>query len=106
MEEEAVADFERRLLDVLVRAMGRVAGLEGDDFAPAIRAELSTGRARVEAILKKGAPRDLVEQDDLTTQAPRRRRSDVLGSRMGVLGGAEDGLGLALPIDLVNVGDF
>ena len=62
MEQQAVANFERGLLDVLVRAMGRVAGLEGDDFAPSALAERGARLARLEPVFQKGAARNLLEQ--------------------------------------------
>ena len=68
MEQEAVANLERGLLDVFVRAMGRVAGLEGDDFAPSELAERGAGLARVEPVFEEGAAGDIGEQDDLAAE--------------------------------------
>src|SRR5579883_75971 len=105
MKQEAVADFERGFLDILVRPMGRVAGLEGDDLAPAEFAKAGPRLARFEPILKEGAARNIVDEGDGAAETPGRRRGDVPGAGMGVLGGAEDGLRLAAAIDLEDVGD-
>src|SRR5579863_5291643 len=106
MEQEAVADFERGLLDVFVGAMGWIAGLEGNDLAPSEVAELRAGRARVEPVFEKGTAGDVGEEDDLAAETEGRRRSDVPGSGMSVLGGAEDRLRLLLAVDPVDFGEL
>src|SRR5262249_54148305 len=106
MKQEAVANFERRLLDIFVSAMGRIAGLESDDLTPAILAEFRSSLSRLQAILEESAPGNFVEQDNLAAEAPRGCRGDVLRPRMSILGRAKYCLGFLLTIDLVNVGDF
>ena len=59
MEQQAVANFERRLLDVFVRAMGRVASLKGDDFAPSALGERGARLARLEPVFQEGAAGNL-----------------------------------------------
>src|SRR5580693_8228617 len=47
MDHQTVADFERGLLYILVRAMSRVASLEGDDFFPSPLAKHRTRLSRL-----------------------------------------------------------
>ena len=108
MEQQTVADFERGLLDILVRAMSRVAGLEGDDFFPSAIRET---RARVwrgsRGYSQKGAARDLLDQRDSPARGSTAASPiDVLGPRMRLLGGAEHRFGLALAIDAIDLGEL
>jgi len=86
--------------------MGRIACLEGDDFAPSEVAELRPRLPRIEPVFEEGAARDVSKQDDLTAEAERRRRGNVLRARMCVLRGAENRLRLLLTIDLVDFAEF
>ena len=53
MQEQAVHDLERALLDVLVRAVDRVARLEADDGAPAALLELGARLRGRQAVLRE-----------------------------------------------------
>src|SRR5271168_1593588 len=102
MQQEAVANFQRRFLDVLVRAMSWVAGLKRDDLFPSALAEGGASIARLEPVLHEGAAGYFLEQRHRSAETPRRRRGHVLRSRMRILGGAEHGGGFLGPIDLID----
>src|SRR5260370_27914758 len=93
MNHQAVAYFERRFLDVFVRAMSRIAGLERDDLFPSTLAKRRAGLPRLARELEKSAPRYLFDQRYLAGETVGRHRGDVLRSRMRVLGSPEYGVG-------------
>jgi hypothetical protein len=47
MKQQAIADFECGLLYILMRTVGWVAGLKGNDFLPTIFTELRAGVSRL-----------------------------------------------------------
>ena len=107
VDEEPVAGLQRRLGQVLVGAVDRVAGLEGDDPLPAARLEvgLVLGRRLVaahEGLLVVGQRVDLDRAGDAAA-ALLVDRGDA-----GVLlvGGAVDLLGLALDVALEDLLDL
>ena len=106
MNHQAVADFERGFLDILVRAMGRVASLERDDLFPSTLAKRRARLPRLARKLQERAPRYLFDQRDFAREAVRRHRGDVLRPRMRVLRSAEDVLRFELAIDFVNFGEL
>ena len=106
VQEEAVADLERRLRQVLVGAMDRVAGLEGDDPLPAAIGELLArlgGRevAAHERLFVVGGRVGL----DLAGDAAVALLLGGGDSRMSVVGGPVDVLGLLLDVALEDLAD-
>ncbi len=91
---------------MLVRAMGRITGLERDDFFPSALAERSARLARLEPVFHEGAAGDVVDQNHAAGEAIRRHRGDVLRAWMRVFGSAENRLGFALAIDFVDLGEL
>ena len=53
VQQQAVADLERRLLDVFVRAMNRIPRLESDDPAPSTLGEERARRCRIAPEFRK-----------------------------------------------------
>src|SRR3984957_10934375 len=102
MNHQAVADFERRFLDILVRPMSRVASLEGDDLFPSPLAKGCTRLPRLARKFQERAPRYFFDQRDSSGKAVRRHRGDVLRPRMRVLRRAENVLRFKFAIDLVD----
>src|ERR1700683_1392809 len=103
MQQEAVADFQRRFLNVFVRAMSRVASLERDDLFPSTLAKCRASLARLEAILEEGAPRYVLDKSHATAETPGRGRGHVLRPGMRIFGGAEHRGGFLRAIDLVDL---
>src|SRR5260370_34618863 len=102
MDHQSVADFERRFMNILMRAMRRVPGLAGDDLFPSSLAKCRARLPRLARKFQERAPRYLFDQGDLARKAVWRHRGDVLRPRMRVLSSAEHVLRFVLAIDLVN----
>ena len=106
MQQQAVANFQRGLLDVLMRAMGRVASLERDDFFPSALAKSGAGCARLQSILHESAAGNFFEQRHGPAEAVGRRRGDVLRARMRIFRSPEHRFRFRLAIDLVDLGQL
>src|SRR5580704_730773 len=102
MDHQTVADFERGLLYILVRAMSRIASLEGDDFFPSALAKRRTRLSWLTRKFQERAPRYFFDQRDSSREAIRRHRGDVLRPRMRVLRRSENVLSFQLAIDFVD----
>src|SRR5207302_8495607 len=87
--------LQRRLGQVLVRAVDRVAGLEPDDALPAPLGERGAGLGRVQGELREGRRLPL-EHGDASGQVPRLLLVEARDARMLRVGRPEAALCLAL----------
>ena len=95
MDQQAVHGLERRLRQVLVRAVDRVARLEADDALPAALGESSARLGGVACELGE-LRRGPVEHGHLAGEVLRLLREEPRDTGMGVVGRAESPLRLGL----------